>query len=233
MPICKNCGVELKSGSKSCPLCGLSLNGTTTEDIIEVENQKTIKIPRVSRLGFWIWELFTFLMISGFIVVFMVDFAFEMSISWSKIPLLAIIYSWSAVTVCVRLKRKVSLLVLIEFLLLLGFLGSLDLLIPGKPWFRDFVLPLLICTGVIFEITVALIHHYKLQTLAAVSVSFVSLGVFLLCLEALLYRFLYDQITVSWSLVAVACLISISGFIIYVKKRYHSRGKDLEKFFHT
>jgi len=233
MPICKNCGVELKDGTKICPLCGMSLNGSSPQKgTLDLKSSEK-EIPGSPNLSHWIWELFTFLMIAGFIVVFMVDFAFGMSISWSKIPLVSIAYLWLTVTLAVKIEKKIYLLIMIEFLILLIFLWLLEMFIAGSSWFHEFALPFLILSGIILELTLVIVYGLKLKSLTILSICFISLGIFLLGLEAVLNRFLQNRIFVSWSLVACACLIPISGFILYLKSQLKKRGKELEKYFHT
>ncbi|MBN1949119.1 MAG: hypothetical protein JW784_05205 [Candidatus Cloacimonetes bacterium] len=233
MPICTNCGVELKEGTSICPLCGSALDGSSNNTENEKDHDYLPVKPVRNNMGKWIWDLFTFLMISGFLVVFAVDFAYGWSIGWSRIPLVAIGYIWLAVTLGVKIRKSIYISLLCEIILLMLFLWALNLLIPGKPWFGKFVFPFLIFTVINLESSVLLIRKFKLRALNIVFVFFISLGVFLLCLEALLNRFLHERLFVSWSMVAFACLLVLSGFIPYFKHRIKKRGIDLEKFLHT
>lgn len=233
MPVCTNCGVELKEGTSLCPLCGSALNGSSA-GMSTIKDPAYLPAKQVKNImGRWIWDLFTFLMISGLLVVFAVDFAYGMSIGWSRIPLLAIGYTWLSVTLGWKTRKNLYCTLLFETLLLMLFLWVMNLLIPGKSWFGKFVLPFLVLTAINLEVSVLLIRKFKLRALNIVFVFFISLGVFLICLEALLNRFLHERLFVSWSMVAFACLLVLSGFIQYFKHRIKKRGIDLEKFLHT
>jgi formate-dependent nitrite reductase membrane component NrfD len=51
-------------------------------------------------------------------------------------------------------------------------------------------------------------------------------------LEVILNRFKNNTIFISWSIVAFACILLVSGLFLYLQFRMNKKGSNLKKYFH-
>ncbi|HHE37293.1 MAG TPA: hypothetical protein ENL20_01810 [Candidatus Cloacimonetes bacterium] len=232
MPICKKCGVEIEEGLKFCPLCKTPL-GEFTEPAETEEIQSRKLIPEISRKSrSWLWELVTFLSFAGFIVIFAVDFAYGTNITWSRFPLVSIIFVWLSFTFIFRLKTRTYLQIILETLVLLILLWVLDLFIMAKPWFFRLALPIVLCLSFLTILNTFFFRKTRVSVFGILASSMISVGIFLLFLDFILHNYMEGKLLLSWSIVAFACIIPLVVFLLYFRKRLKKKGIDLQKFFH-
>ncbi|MDO9577078.1 MAG: DUF6320 domain-containing protein [Candidatus Cloacimonadales bacterium] len=231
MPICKKCGVEIEDKLSFCPLCNEP-----------VENKKKIKpeekiadIPQLEKPVVqhpWLIELFSFFSAAGAIIVTAVDFAYGADLTWSRIPLISIIFAWLFIFLIHHLSKRPYLLVSLEMINFFIFLWFLDRFIPVYSWFSSLALPIILVVGILFLLVILWIRSFKLSIFLSLSVGTLAIGIFLLCLEVILNRFHQEYIFISWSLVAFACILPVSGFFVYFQFRINKKGSELKKYFH-
>ncbi|MCF7793357.1 MAG: DUF6320 domain-containing protein [Candidatus Cloacimonetes bacterium] len=230
MPICKNCGVEIESTKKKCPLCQATLGEKV---IVHEEKHAVTPITKKQKIHSpFLMELFSFFSAAGAIVVAAVDFAYGADLTWSRIPLSSIIFCWLFVFLIHHLIKKPYLLVVLETINFLIFLWFLDRFIPVYSWFFSLALPIIVVVGILFLLVILWIRSFKLSTFLSLSVGTLAVGIFLLCLEVILNKFHQENLMVSWSLVAFACILPVSGFFIYFQLRINKKDSELKKYFH-
>ncbi|OPX28636.1 MAG: hypothetical protein B1H06_02900 [Candidatus Cloacimonas sp. 4484_143] len=230
MPICKNCGVELESNIARCPLCLTPLGDKAQKsDKVDPIIPETKVQKNQSPL---LLELFSFFSAAGAIVITAVDFAYGANLTWSRIPLISIIFCWLFVFLIHHLLTKPYLLVILETVNFLIFLWFLDRFIPEYYWFFSLALPIILVVCILFLLVILWIRSFKLSTFLSLSVGTLAAGIFLLCLEVILNKFHQKNLMVSWSLVAFACILPVSGFFIYYQLRINKKGSEFKKYFH-
>ena len=229
MPICRKCGVELEAEAVVCPLCGTETNGSIVERE-QIERITPTADPKRKRL--WFLELFSFFAAAGFIIVFAVDFAYGAALYWSRIPLISILFAWLFVFLIHHLIRKPYMLVSLEMINFFIFLWFLDKFIPAYSWFFSLALPIILVIGFLFLIVILWIRSFNLTTFTAIAVGTLAVGVFLVCLEVILSLFHWNTILISWSLVAFACILPVSGLFLYLQKKLNKERNEMKKFFH-
>jgi hypothetical protein len=233
MPICSNCGVEIENEYEHCPLCGVLLTGETDEEpplggeYSEVIEQHDEKVRLLFR------DIFTFIALAGAVVVFAVDFAYGMNISWARYPLASIAFLWLAVFLISALKRRVYLLVLCETAATALFLYLVDLFSAASAWFLPLALPLTLAAGALVTVTIAVIRRFDLSALGGISAGLISAGLYTVCAELLINAYLGRPLQPSWSLITAAAVIPIIAFLIHFVKRLERRGSNLEKYLHV
>jgi len=228
MPLCRNCGVEIDVGLKVCPLCGepVEKNANT-----EPGKQPLPQKDKPEKRYPWFLELFSFFAFAAFIIVFAVDFAYGANLTWSRIPMVSILFSWLFAFLLYHLRLKPYLLVAVETINFLLFLWALDLLISSHSWFLPLAFPLILVLGILFLLVIVSIRTFKLSTLSAIAVGTFALGIFLLCLEIII-NFYRNEFFLSWSIVAFACIIPVSGLFLYLQIMKRKKGSNLKKIFH-
>ncbi|NBB89977.1 MAG: hypothetical protein GVY23_02090 [Spirochaetes bacterium] len=234
MKICPHCGVFVEDESSRCPLCLTPLvdGGEARED--GKGDAVTGGGPTVPHGGprFWLLEILSLLAAVSAIVVFAADFAFGFTLTWSPIPLSAIIYAWAvAVAVVVLGRREVLLSVTLTGATLL-FLLVLDVLTEGKAWFLMPALPLTLLTAVVTGLLVWIARRRGVSRLPAVAMVLVGGGIGSLGVELILELHRGGPLRVSWSIVVLACALAIALVVILVHRRLRLRHTSLERIFH-
>lgn len=232
MVLCRNCGVEIEEDQALCPLCGLPPGEEpVSTDTGEANTPFILSEKRESALILF-WEIFSFTALSTILIVFVVDFAYGLNITWSRYPMVCLGFVWITIFLILKVKRRIGLLFFLMLLNLLLFLFLLELSIQGKPWFWALAFPLTISFSFLALITYGLIRRFKPKLLTIFSICLLQGGVFILFLELILNLFLYNKPFISWSMVASACMIPIIGFLINFDSRLKKRGSSLKKYFH-
>lgn len=229
MPICKKCGVELETGTAVCPLCGTDISGGNA---CRKQTEPTVSKPGTRYDNLWFLEIFSFFAAAAFIIVLAVDFAYNAGLTWSKIPLIAIFFVWLFIFLIHHLLSRPYLLVGLEMLNFFVFLWFLDRFTGDYFWFFGLAFPLILTLGILFLLVILWIRSFHLSTLLSLSVGTLACGIFLLCLEMILHDFQNESFSISWSLVAFACILPVSGLFFYLQKRLNRKGSEMKKYFH-
>jgi len=230
MHICRNCGVEIESTNVRCPLCRTPLRKNLSD---QEGNESSIQIPTLHRnKNTLLLELLSFFSVAGAIVIAAVDFAYSANLTWSRVPLISIVFFLLFALLLHHFLKKPYLLVILETINILVFLWFLDKFLQVNSWFLNLALPIILVVGILFLLVILWIRFFKLSTFLSLSVGTLAAGIFLLCLEVILNKFHKVDLMVSWSLVAFACILPVSGFFMYYQFRINKKGSEFKKYFH-
>ena len=233
MKPCPHCGVLVEDENARCPLCLTPLDGDEGREG-GAEGAVTARgggSPD-ARPRFWLLEVLSLLAAVGAIVVFAADFAFGFSLSWSPIPLSAIIYLWIVSVVVIGLGRRGVLLGLALTAATLAFLLVLDLLTVGAPWFVTPALPLVLLGALLSGLLVWIGRRRGVSTLPAIAMVLFAGGLGSLGVELILGLSRGGPLRVSWSVVVLACAVSLALVVLLVHRRLRLRHTSLERIFH-
>ena len=246
MKRCDSCDVFVESGDE-CPLCGASLINssgeiddtttpprataaavaprvTTTDD--EPDDPTTVRSARI-----WVFEMLSLVAFITGIIVLASDFAFGFVVTWSRYPLLAIGFVYLFVTAIIGFINAPLLLLVSETAVISLFLLGLDLMLPGD-WFMSYAFPVTILVSIVTGIVVATSASAKLNRLQTLSVITLGAGAFVVGLEIVINRAAGSDSLVSWSLVALACCVSVSLLVLFINRRLRERHAEFRKIFH-
>lgn len=233
MPICNHCGVEIEKAQAYCPLCCFPIEGETSRPDDGLDNlSMEIKDSTPSQKR-WFWGLITLLALGSLAIVAAVDLAYDMSVTWSRYPLISIGYLWCAITLVLYLRKRVFLLLLSETACLGLYFWIFNLFTPLKPWFFSLFVPIYLMVFVFFEFTRLLAQKLKLTIIGILAVSMINLSLFLLALELTLNRHLYNRLFISWSLIVFACILTLTTSFLFIQKKYGIEENNLRKRFHV
>ena len=202
MPICRNCGVEIEEEHNYCPLCGLSLKETDGlqpygESLeIDTEEEGTGNHARYhsvierheERRRILLQYIWSFTAVTALIVVFAVDFSFDMEISWARFPLLSIAFLWLLTFEITKFRRRAYLLLSALLFTTAVFLLGMDSLTPGPPWFLPLALPMLGILAVATAGVITLIRLFGLSILGGLSVALAAAGLAIVGTETCFWR---------------------------------------------
>ena len=233
MKRCKQCGVEIEDAFVQCPLCGAFPDGSVAEADAGGSQDITDMDPAERRKArFWLWEVFTVVIVAIALIVAAADFAFGFCLSWSAVPLTALAFVWIFVTAVAGLGRDIPLAYVACTMDVLLYLFVLDLLISGDPWFVPYALPITLLVAVVGGGAAGIVRGFRLSVFQTLAVAVLSMGVSLLGLEIIFYFAMNLESILSWSIVAFAGCLSIALLLLVINKRLRERHADFKRVFH-
>jgi len=231
MPICRKCGVELEDGIHRCPLCSTPMKEEAKTGL-ELQVQERLE-ARDERIVFLFREIFSFFALAGVVVVGAVDLAYGMDLTWSRIPLVSIIFLWLAVIIPSGIPGKTYLQLLLEMVNLALLLFFLDLLTPGRPWFVPLALPITLILAILSLKAIYLLRRFGFSVPGGIATVLLCVALFVPALELLLHNFRTEALLVSWSLIVSAAAVPFVLFFYYFEKKLKQGSSQLSKFFHV
>ena len=233
MKTCPHCGVLVEDENARCPLCLTPLDDAEgSESGVGYAPSGGGNTSPDSHPRFWLLEVLSLLAAVGAGVVFAADFAFGFTLSWSSIPLAAIIYLWIVSVVVVGLGRRGVLLGLALTAATLAFLLILDLVTKGNAWFFMPALPLTLLGALVSGLLVWIGRRRGVSRLPAVAMILVGGGLGSLGVELILGTSRGGPLRLSWSVVVLACAVSLALVLLLVHRRLRLRHTSLERIFH-
>jgi uncharacterized membrane protein len=223
--------VEVEDTVDRCPLCGTRLRERAPGSPAEEEERLEPEVPEAS-VRRWLWEVISLLAVTAAGIPFAIDLANGFRITWSLYPLSAIAFLWTCVTSAITLAKRPGALGAALTAAVLAFLFVLGLLTNGMSWFLRLALPLLVLAIAVSAGAWAVVNRLRLPLLPALAVAMLSCGLAVVGVEFILNRYLRLDRVVSWSLVALACAISLFFALLLIHKRLAERHADIRRFFH-
>jgi hypothetical protein len=231
MRICSKCAVEVEEGLERCPLCGTPLHEGLPG--LPPEAKEGIE-PEVSESSVrrWLWEVISLLALTAAAILLAIDLASGFDVTWSLYPLSAIAFLWICATSVIALAKRPLALIAALAAAVVAFLLVLELITRGRPWFLPLALPLVGMAIVMSAGTWVIVSRLRLSLLPALAVAVLGCGLAAIGTEYFLNRYLQPSTVVSWSLVVLACAISLFLALLLIHKRLKERHSDIRRFFH-
>lgn len=169
-------------------------------------------------------------------VCFIINFAHDKGITWSAFVLGSVGYAWlTALPLFVAKKRKAFLSLAILPVTTIPFLYLLDTLTPGGSWFVPLALPIAICVIMCIWICATIVRYARINKwyLSAALVVLFGISTHLI-VTWLVNRFIGEasaatslsSIITIFSLVMVAALLAIIGYMHEIAKKYSAKAPD-------
>jgi len=235
MTKCPSCGVEIDGEAVKCPLCGGSLiegDASSRSTIDDPDPGGELDPDSRRRARFWLWEIFTIVIVATAIIVAATDFAYGFDMSWAAYPLVSLAFVWLFVTIIAALGRRLPVAYIADTVCTLVFLYVLDLLTPVEPWFVPFALPTTLLVAVVGGAAAGIVRGLKLSIFPTLAVGAVAVGVFLVGFEIILSFALGLESILSWSIVALGGCLSIALLLWIINRRLRERHADFKRLFH-
>jgi uncharacterized membrane protein len=231
MRTCGTCGVEVEEDVERCPLCGTPLQEGLAGP---PAGEKQSLAPEMSGASVrrWLWEVISLLALTAAGIVLAIDFASGLDITWSLFPLSAVAFLWICATSAIALAKRPLALFAALTAAVIAFLFVLESITRGRSWFLPLALPLVGLAIVVSAGAWAVVSRFRLSLLPALAVAVLSCGLAAVGVEYILNRYLRLATVVSWSLVALACAISLLLALLLIHKRLKERHSDIRRLFH-
>ena len=237
MVTCKNCGVELEPDMEICPLCRQPVKPGTTTSGVKGETRPLSKpadfeartMSSSQRKA--VWELVSIILILLVIVTSLLNYLINKTISWSEYPvaICLVIFSYVSSFSYVNKARKVQLL--LAFVMASLLILTLDYFTGGRNWALQLGIPLLFSGNVIFVGLMSLIGIAKYRGVNLIAYWFLAAALLSLFVEAIVDRYMDNNISLLWSLIAAACIIPVATVLLFMHFRM-KKNRDLNKTFH-
>jgi len=231
MKTCGACGVEVEEGVDRCPLCRAPLSEGLSALPPEAGRAAEPEVSAAS-VRRWLWEVVSLLALTAIVIVAAIDLASGFDVTWSLFPVSAVAFLWACTTAAIALGRRPIPLLAALAAAVIAFLFALELLTGGPPWFVPLALPLVGVAVVVSAAAGAVVRRFRLPPLPAISVVTLGGGFAAIGSEYVLNRALVNGAMVSWSLVVMACALSLSLALLLVHKRLKERHADIRRMFH-
>lgn len=231
MRTCSTCAVEVEDGIERCPLCGTPLKEGLPGLPAEAKDGREPQVSE-SSVRRWLWEVISLLALTAAAILFAIDLASGFDVTWSLYPLSAIAFLWICATSAIALAKRARALIAALAAAVSAFLLELELMTGGRSWFFPLALPLVLMVIAVSAGAWAVVSRFRLSLLPALAVAVLSCGLAAVGAEYILNRYLQPSTVVSWSLVVLACAMSLFLALLLIHKRLKERHSDIRRFFH-
>lgn len=222
MSYCVNCGVELNSNEKRCPLCSTPvINPNIDEkksDISPYPNTSELiverKIKRTTAL------LITIILFVPLLVCPLCDYLISGNISWSQYVIFGIVLGWVLIVPPILLHHDAVLKsAWLDFFAITAFLYlTNEITTPQIPWFKNLALPIISLIMVAFILVMLLIKFTKIRTITTVALIVFLAGIFAVAIDLLTNLFIGREILVYWSLPVIIVCSALTLILMVISR---------------
>ncbi|MGC9468364.1 MAG: DUF6320 domain-containing protein [Anaerolineae bacterium] len=213
MPYCVNCGVELKSDAKECPLCHVRvvLPAELREPTVDsAPPQQRDVVTGDFNKYLWI-QVISALMAIPALLSLVVNAVFGDGLTWSLyvVASLATVWVWCISPFLYR-RNIVPLWIVIDAAALLGLLYVVNALPPASNWFLPLALPIITCLTLLVLVIVELIRRGVLRELHIVAAALVAIAVLCIVIEGAVDLYLTGALRLQWSLLVLVSSLPLA-----------------------
>jgi len=231
MTICAHCGVELDSGMKICPLCGIDTENAEEQEFVSGNYPSNIiKLQKKEKRKF-LWELSAVIAFSAIAVCTLVDLLVSKKLNWSLFSDIAVSAIWVILTLFRFYYKRTVLLFVLILVTILAALFLIDFISMDKEWFIPVGLPVTLAAFAAVGIVMALYRTARLKGLNIIALALVVLSGFCILLEMMLDGYLDGVVHLRWSLIAAISVIPVALVFLFYHYRLQ-KGKRLDSLFH-
>lgn len=223
MSYCVNCGVELDSSLKECPLCNTPvINPNKTENAASSASYPASKgqVDVVNRkdLGMLLSVILSATSITCILLNLLVFKDSHWSLMVVGICLCMFVFAFPAV---IYSKSPIYLSLLADGAAVGIYLYLITYLTSDSRWFWQLGLPIVIMVTALIELFILFARRFTFNILSGSLYLFIEVPVFCVLLELLIRHFYNDTYRISWSAVVltVCVIIDITLITILAKKR--------------
>ena len=225
MSYCVNCGVELETSLKECPLCNTPvINPNHTSSETETipnpypADRGQVDVVRRKDLGILLAVVLSATSVTCLLLNLLV---FRNSL-WSFMVIgICICLFFFASSAVIYTKIPVYCALLADGIAVGFYLYLITYLTPSNEWFWMLGLPIVVTVTILIEIFTLLARKLPFTILTASLYFFVEIPILCVTLELLIKRFHYSPYSITWSAVVltVCVIIDIALITILTKKR--------------
>lgn len=231
MSYCVNCGVELDSGVKKCPLCGTDVINPN-EHVCNPDPPYPVYKPepkqKVNRGT--VVTLLTLLFMLPVFLTFISDFSINKRVTWSSFVIGSVIFVYLIVLFSVIFNEHPALRFSLISVDIAGFLLFIELSTKGK-WFLTFALPITTAIAVFVIAMILLNSEKKISALTTVACTGFFAGAYCVLIELLINVTFKIRDVLAWSFYPFITFSILSIALLCIQKNKPLLEKIEKKFF--
>lgn len=177
------------------------------------------------------WEISGIILLSGIVVSLIINFIVIRNITWARYNVTASLVLFANISVLTFWRNRPFLLFAGSLAANSAFLFLLDIMSSNIGWGEEIGIPILVSLYLLLGGVVWLIGISRYLGFNILAVLFSALGLFLICIEAIVSHYFLNAIHLSWSVIAAVSMIVISALMLYVHYKL-KMGIELKRFFH-
>ncbi len=216
MSYCVNCGVELNSDLKECPLCNTPVYHPEKLE----KNRETSAFPKekgqaepVTKKD--VWLLITVIAVMTAVTCVVLNWLVYDSYNWSVAIVGACALLWvTLIPATVPLKFPVYVYLLLDGLMLSVYLFMLTFMTAGQGWFWRLGLPFVVLLTVVAEAFALCMKILPRGFLPTALYTITAIGIVCCGLELLIDYALSRQVTLTWSAIVLTVCVIIDATIV-------------------
>ncbi|WP_224994775.1 DUF6320 domain-containing protein [Cesiribacter sp. SM1] len=178
-----------------------------------------------------VWELVSIILILLITATSLINYIINKAISWSEYPVVVCLVIFSYVSSFAFLNRKREVQLLCSFVTASALILALDTFTRGDRWALQLGIPLLFFTNIIFIGLSAAFRISRQRGINLIAYSFLAAALLCVCVETITDNYIFNHITLTWSLIVCACVIPVAAVLLFMHFRL-KKGRDLNKTFH-
>jgi len=218
MSYCVNCGVELHSTSRACPLCNTVVyNPSHPVDTLsptpyptEVGQSETVRNHEIG-------ILFAIVLFTASVVCGILNWTVFTNTKWSFYVIGLFIVGWvMLMPVFFRNQANPFLYIGLDGLVIALYVGMIAMLHPGQGWYPEIAFPIILVSTVLFELFYLFTIRMKTSRITKAIVIVSIIAVITVCIEVLI-RFHFERyVRLVWSAVVLACCVSVIVILVLI-----------------
>ena len=234
MSYCVECGVKLGEAEEKCPLCNTLVqnpihpyNPRTPKPYPVRTPEQNLQIDRKYLLG-----LISTAMLLPAAACVVIDFFFGGRITWSVYPVGALVLLFVAFAVPILVKKhRAYVTIVMDALVLLGYLKMVELLSDSRGWFSPIVFPVIMLAALMVLGVTASIRQRLIKDMAIPATILLLVAILAFSIDLLVTSQLLGELKLMWSpFVMLPC-----GFIalmLYIVHSHKPLRDELRKRLH-
>ena len=233
MSYCVNCGVELASSEKVCPLCEtevLNPHSPWSEPFsLPYPKRREYSSRKLQRRFFA--ELLSVLLLIPIFICLLCDLIATGSVSWSLIVFggCALFFVWLVLPLYFK-KPHTPTYLAAAYVATLIYLFCIS--IPtGGGWFFKYAFPITLCAEVFVTLIVLIFKKRKVTFLFGTGLILFASGVFTVCVEVILTLTSSPKLSLVWSPFALVPCVALSLASLFIDSRLKLKEEIRKRLF--
>lgn len=233
MSYCVNCGVELESTEKKCPLCGVEVVNPRVKEV--AEDKKTFpemrdELKKIDRI-FWI-NFYSILFGVLIITCVLCNLMYDRRLTWSVFVIAGVFMLWVFCTSPLYFRKfDYRKMMSADLLAVLAGLILIESQVLTKGWFLFVALPIVLYCYLSWMIMIYLTKKKVIRGLSIAAVFLISIALMMCILEILLDLYATHSIMLTWSGFVIAPCLSVAVLLMVLDKNKQVK-QELSKRLH-
>lgn len=218
MSYCVNCGVELDSTLKKCPLCDTVVYHPGKEKCVYEEQTFPKKKGEVEKASKKEYIIFVSILLLTIAVTCALLNILVYNTSWWSVPVDGVCITLWVFFMAAIFCEKITVygMLLLDTIAVGNYMFMISLITSSNRWFYNIGLPILLVSFVLLEISFFLSKVFPSSILTGTIYFFVMITGICITTEAALDQYFKQQVSLSWSAIVLTVCSIIVVFLILV-----------------